>query len=69
MAQDYAEAAKSFRENLRCIEARGEKNSGEWYFANGLFLLAKGLAIEHEAEEDRRKILCQKLESTEVANR
>lgn len=28
MAHDYAEAAKSFQENLRCIEIRGEKNSG-----------------------------------------
>ena len=55
MAQDYAEAAKSFKENLRCIEARGQKNSADWYLVNGLFRLAQGLATEHEAEEDRRR--------------
>ena len=55
MTHDHAEAAKSFKENLRCIEARGEKNSADWYLVNGLFRLAQGLATEHENEEDRRK--------------
>ena len=55
MVQDYAEAARSFKENLRCIEAQGQKNSADWHLVNGLFRLAQGLAIEHEAAENRRK--------------
>ncbi len=55
MADLYTEAAESFEQHLRRVEAQGRKESPDWHLANGLLRLAQGLRHDHDEEEYRRK--------------
>jgi hypothetical protein len=55
MIDFYAEAARSFEEQLRLLEEQGRRDSSEWKLVSGLLLLTRGLQTDHKDEMEERK--------------